>query len=64
MKIILSHPSREVTLQGPKRVGEVFKELNLIQEAFLAIRGDMLLTEDEILSDGDTVEIRPVISGG
>lgn len=64
MKIHLSHPTRDLELQGPKRVADLFKELDLIPEAYLIIRGQDLLTEDEILADGDTLEIRPVISGG
>ncbi len=64
MKVYLSHPSRKMDLQGPKRVADLFKELNLIPEAFLVIRGQDLLTEDEMVTDGDTIEIRPVISGG
>ena len=51
-------------LKGPKRVVDMFKELNLIPEAYLVIRGRDLMTEDEILADGDSIEIRPVISGG
>ena len=64
MKIHLSHPTREMELNGPKRVADLFKELNLIPEAYLVIRGRDLMTEDEILADGDSIEIRPVISGG
>ena len=64
MKVHLSHPTREIDLQGPKRVADLFKELNLISEAYLVIRGQDLLTEDELLADGDSIEIRPVISGG
>ena len=64
MKISLSHPTRNVELQGPKRVAEIFKELQLIPEAFLVIRGQDLMTEDEIVADGDSIEVRPVISGG
>jgi hypothetical protein len=30
----------------------------------LVIRGGELLTREERLEDGDTVELRPVISGG
>jgi sulfur carrier protein len=51
-------------LQGPKRVADIFKELQLIPEAFLVIRGQDLMTEDEIVADGDSIEVRPVISGG
>ena len=64
MKIHLSQPTRELEIQGPKRVRELFRELNLIPEAYLVIRGDELVTEDETLRDTDSVEIRPVISGG
>ena len=64
MKIHLSHPTRNVELQGPKRVADIFKELQLIPEAFLVIRGQDLMTEDEIVADGDSIEVRPVISGG
>ena len=38
--------------------------LNLVVEAHLVIRGDELVTEDEMLNDKDQIEIRPVISGG
>ena len=64
MKIHLSHPSRDIEMVGPKRVMDVFKELQLIPEGYLVIRGEDLLTEDERLEDNDTIEIRPVISGG
>ncbi len=64
MQIQLSHPSRTVDLKGPKRAKDVLRELNLVVEAHLVIRGDELVTEDEVLSDQDHVEIRPVISGG
>ncbi len=64
MHVHLSHPSRQVELQGPKRVADLLKELQLIPEAFLVIRGKDLMTEDEIVADGDRIEVRPVISGG
>ena len=64
MKVHLSHPTRDVELQGPKRVADIFKELQLIPEAFLVIRERDLMTEDEIVADGESIEVRPVISGG
>lgn len=51
-------------IKGPKRAKEVLRELNLVVEAHLVIRGDELVTEDEMLADKDRIEIRPVISGG
>jgi len=64
MKIMLNHPVREVEVKGPRRVREVLKELNLLPESVLVVRGDNLVTEDELLKDEDRIEIRPVISGG
>jgi sulfur carrier protein len=64
MQVQLSHPERRIEVKGPKRVKELLKELNLIPEAYLVIRGDDLVTEDEMLKDADEIEVRPVISGG
>ena len=64
MKIYLRQPAKEIELSGPKRVRELFKELRLIPEAYLVIRNDDLVTDDEVITDSDTIEIRPVISGG
>ena len=64
MKVMLNHPVREVEVKGPRRVREVLKELNLLPESVLVVRGDDLVTEEELLKDEDRIEIRPVISGG
>ncbi len=64
MQVQLSHPSRSVEVKGPKKAKDLLRELNLVVEAHLVIRGDELVTEDEMLFDKDQIEIRPVISGG
>lgn len=64
MHVQLSHPSRSVEIKGPKKARDLLRELNLVVEAHLVIRGDELVTEDEMLYDKDQIEIRPVISGG
>ncbi len=64
MQVQLSHPARTVEVKGPKKVRDLLRELNLVVEAHLVIKGDDLVTEDEMLYDGDQIEIRPVISGG
>jgi sulfur carrier protein len=64
MQVQLSHPARTIEIKGPKKAKDLFKELNLVVEAHLIIRGDELVTEDEMLYDQDQIEIRPVISGG
>jgi sulfur carrier protein len=64
MRVQLSHPARSVDIKGPKKAKDLLRELNLMAETHLIIRGDELVTEDELLSDVDHVEIRPVVSGG
>jgi sulfur carrier protein len=53
-----------IEIKGPKKVKDLLRELNLVVEAHLVIKGEDLVTEDEMLYDKDQVEIRPVISGG
>lgn len=64
MRVVLQHPQRETEIRGPKTVGQLLKKLALLPEAVLVLRGDELITEDEALREDDTIEIRPVISGG
>lgn len=64
MKVHLRQPPKDIEITGPKRVRDLLKELHLSPEANLVIRNDDLVTDDEVLKDTDTIEIRPVISGG
>jgi sulfur carrier protein len=64
MKVLLRNPRREVDVPGNRRVKEVLRELEILPETVLVIRGDELVTADQVVSDGDTIELRPVMSGG
>lgn len=64
MRVLLRQPRREVEVTGPRTVAALLRELDLVAESVLVIRGDELLTTDERLADDDIVELRPVISGG
>ena len=64
MKIKLRNPSREVELAGRKRVKDVLKELDILPGTVLVIRGSDHLTADEVVGEGDELEVRPVMSGG
>ena len=64
MKVLLRNPRRELDVAGPLRVNALIERLGLNRESVLIIRDDMLVTGDAVLSDGDSVEVRPVISGG
>lgn len=64
MKVLLRNPRREVELDGIKRVADLFRRLELVSESYLVIRQGELLTSLDQLDEHDTVELRPVISGG
>jgi len=64
MKIKLHNPKRETEIPGGLRADELCRRLGLNRESVLIIRGDELVTGDAVLDEGDTVEIRPVMSGG
>ncbi len=64
MKVILRNPRREVEVAGGRRVKDVLRELDIIPETVLVIRGDDLVTADQVVHDDETIELRPVMSGG
>lgn len=61
---MLRNPRREVDVAGPVRVQVLLDRLGLNREAHLVLRNATLVPGDAVLDDADTVEIRPVISGG
>jgi sulfur carrier protein len=64
MKVLLRNPRRELEVDGPLSVLALLRRLDINRESVLVIKGDTLVTADALLDDADTVEIRPVISGG
>lgn len=64
MQVLLRNPRRELVVRGPVRVHALLDQLAMNRESVLVIRGDTIVPGDILLEDADTVEIRPVISGG
>lgn len=64
MKVVLRQPRREMEVVEAKRVQDLFDQLELVPEGYLAIRDGELLTADMPVSPDDVIELRPVISGG
>ncbi len=65
MKVVLRTPEREEReLKGPKRVRQVLEELGIVPEGVIVARGEELLTLDDEVTDGDTIEVISAVSGG
>ncbi|MFM8847198.1 MAG: MoaD/ThiS family protein [Actinomycetota bacterium] len=64
MKVILRNPTREIEVVGRRRVHALLAELGLTREGHLVVRNGTLVPGDAELDADDTVEVRPVISGG
>jgi sulfur carrier protein len=64
VQVLLRNPRRELQVDGPMRVHALLARLDVNRESVLVIRGDTIVPGDELLDDTDTIEIRPVISGG
>ena len=64
MIVRLRQPKREITVEGIATVNRLLDELDLDRESYLVIRNGTLVPGDGRLDDTDTIEIRPVVSGG
>jgi sulfur carrier protein ThiS len=64
VKVRLRNPDRELQVAGPRRVREVLSDLGIDPDTVLVIRDRTLVTREERLADSDSIEVRPVISGG
>jgi sulfur carrier protein len=60
----ITYRDKRWELQGRRRVRDAIKEVGLIPQTVLAVRGGKLLTEDVMLDEDDEVRLVAVISGG
>jgi sulfur carrier protein len=64
VKVLLRNPRREVEVPGPITIVNLLARFDLNREAVIVIRDGELVPGDATLSDDESIEIRPVISGG
>jgi sulfur carrier protein ThiS len=64
MRVRLHPQKRTVEVHGRRSVARLLAELKVLPGTAMVIRGDVLLTEGEMLDEDDDVEVRAVISGG
>jgi len=64
VRVKLRNPDRELDIAGDRKVHEVLLELGIDPDTVLVIRDRELLTRHDRVGHEDSLEIRPVISGG
>lgn len=65
MRVVLRLPERkELDVKGDRPLKEVLLELGLNPETVVVVRGEELLTLDERVEEGETIEVLSAISGG
>ena len=64
MPVKIKFRKKEYQIDGNSQLGKALKRLNLNHLSVLAVRNKILITEDEILHDGEVIELIEVISGG
>ena len=64
VKVLLRNPRREVDVPGPITIVNLLARFDLNREAVIVIRDGELVPGDATLTDDESIEIRPVISGG
>ena len=64
MRVHLRPQRRTVEIHGPRRVGALLTELGILPGTAMVIRGDLLLTDGDVVEAEDEIEVRAVISGG
>jgi sulfur carrier protein len=63
-RVLVRNPRREIVVDTPKQVKVLLRDLEIDPETVLVIRGEDLLTREDLIGPDDEIEIRPVISGG
>jgi sulfur carrier protein len=63
-RVVVRNPRREIEIDAPKQVKIILRDLDIDPETVLVIRGEDLLTREDVVRAGDVIEVRPVISGG
>ena len=64
IKIRLPQKEKEIEVPGPKRVMDLIAVTGMRPTTVIVTQGKKLLTKDQRVEDGETVDIISVVSGG
>ena len=64
IRVRIPQKNREIEVPGPKRVMDLLAAAGVRPTTVIVTRGRDLLTKDQRVDDGETIDILSVVSGG
>ncbi len=64
IRVLIPQKRKEIEIPGPKRVMDILAAAGVRPATVIVTRQKTLLTKDQRVEDGETVEILSVVSGG
>ncbi len=64
LKLYPSGEERSVDVRGRITVRDILEMLGLEPSDYVVVRNGEVVTEDDVVSDGDLIEVYRVVSGG
>jgi sulfur carrier protein ThiS len=64
IRVRMPQKNKELEIPGPKRVMDILAAAGVRPTTVLVTQGKRLLTKDQRVEDGETVEVISVVSGG
>ncbi len=64
IRVRMPQKKQELEVPGPRRVSDILADAGVRPTTVIVTHGKKLLTRDQRVEDGETIEIISVVSGG
>jgi sulfur carrier protein ThiS len=64
IRVRMPQKKKEIEVPGPRRVMDILAQAGVRPSTVIVTRGKNLLTRDQRVEDGETIEVLSVVSGG
>lgn len=64
IRVRIPQKNKEIEIRGPRRVLDILADAGVRPTTVIVTRGKDLLTKDQRVEDGETIDILSVVSGG
>jgi len=64
IRVRIPQKNKEIEVRGPRRVLDILADAGMRPTTVIVTRGKDLLTKDQRVEDGETIDILSVVSGG